>query len=33
MSEINMEFNENNMEYQSQRSKFDNYKKFWKWKY
>ena len=25
--------NENNMEYQSQRGKFDNYKKFWKWKY
>lgn len=25
--------NENNMEYQSQRGKFDNYKKFWKCKY
>lgn len=25
--------NENNMKYQSQRGKFDNYKKFWKWKY
>ena len=25
--------NENNMEYQSQRGKFDNFKKFWKWKY
>ena len=25
--------NENNMEYQSQRGKFDNYKKLWKWKY
>ena len=24
--------NENNMKYQSQRGKFDNYKKFWKWK-
>ena len=24
--------NEKNMEYQSQRGKFDNYKKFWKWK-
>ena len=24
--------NENNMEYRSQRGKFDNYKKFWKWK-
>lgn len=24
--------NEKNMEYQSQRGKFDNYKKYWKWR-
>lgn len=24
--------NENNMEYQTQRGRFDNYKKYWKWK-
>ena len=31
--EQDAKLNENNMEYQSQRGKFDNYKKFWKWKY